>query len=100
MATCSQCGETLKDGAWTCGSCGAVAPSPSSDSDVPSSKYAKESADYDPQGYGDPDYAAPTLPPPPSAKVNEGLSFAMTIALWVAVLAVVGIVVIWFFFLR
>jgi len=100
MATCSQCGETLTEGSWTCGKCGAAAPAAAS----PSARQQKESAEYDPQGYGDPDYAAPKLPPPSAGPQRgsggAGSSAGMAIALWIGIAAILAIIAVWFFVLR
>ena len=76
MATCPSCGKDIRDGDWTCGSCGAPV--------------AGASPSAGPAAYG-----APTAAAAPAS--GSGTTLIIMVA---AVVAVIAILVVWFLFVR
>jgi hypothetical protein len=96
VATCPNCGGEARDGAWTCGFCGAPIGRAASASSAGYDEPAHDAAYYNaPTVYGT---SAPTVP---QLRAYEPRRGAKLFALGV-VLAVVAIVLVggWFFFLR
>jgi len=86
MAACPQCGNPLKEGDWTCGTCGARTSA------------AAHGGPTDPYGYApgyQPDMATVATP---AASTSAGGALRLTIVL--AVVAILAIVAVWFIFLR
>jgi hypothetical protein len=93
MANCAECGEPLKEGAWTCGKCGApiasTQPKPRDES-VGFSAY----------------YKGPDETPPPELKATGSAQAAksgLSRGSWMIVgvgMAIVLAIFVWFFFLR
>lgn len=84
MATCTSCGEPLRDAVWVCGVCGApVAATAGRQADDP---YAEASVS-----------SLPAAPPPPTKRGLTTLTKSVLVGGLVAVLAVAAI---WFFVLR
>ena len=112
MPECPSCDAPLKDGDWTCGTCGApaadagMAPAPGA------GPYAGEATAYTAAGapaYGAPPAYAPGewgpeyQPQPAGTAVvpaHAGSSGLLKLVLVVAVVAILAIILVWFFVLR
>jgi hypothetical protein len=96
MATCPSCGKDIRDDDWTCGACGAPVPGAGTGAGAGASpsgyatSYAPPAAYTAPAVYGAP--AAPTA--------KRGLSRSTVTIIFVAALAVVAIIAVWFLFVR
>ena len=98
MTTCASCGKEIREGDWTCGSCGApvggaggeagLGPSPAGS--VPG--YEPQPADY----VGPAAYGAPATTP----VASSGLSRTLLAVIVLALVAVVAILAVGFFVLR
>jgi hypothetical protein len=116
MAQCPNCSAPLKDGDWTCGSCGApvagagMAAAPGAGGQH--AAYGGETTAYTaagapaygaPPAYGGPGEWGPEHQPqpaaaaPPAAASSSGL---LKLVLVIGVIAVIAIVLVWFFVLR
>jgi hypothetical protein len=92
MATCASCGKDIRDDDWTCGACGApVAGAGTSPTGYATSYEPPPDAYTAPAVYGAPAAA-------PAAK--RGLSRSTVTIIFVAALAVVAIIAVWFLFVR
>jgi hypothetical protein len=92
MATCASCGKDIRDNDWTCGACGA----PVTGAGASPTGYATS---YQPP----PDaYATPAVygAPPAAPAAKRGLSRSTVTIIFVAALAVVAIIAVWFLFVR
>ncbi len=95
MANCPSCGADLRDGDWTCRSCGAPAGRAASDPAGGYEEPVRDASYYNaPTTYGT---AAPTIQPLRSGSVGGSWKLVWLIIAAVAVVAVAGV---WFFFLR
>lgn len=92
MAVCGSCGKEVKDGAWTCGYCGALMAQSS------------QPAGGGPSGSGYPPYGEPVPTgqgaSAPAGPPSAGLSSTTRLVLIVAGVAVLAILLVWFFVLR
>ena len=105
MAKCPSCDAPLKDGDWTCGTCGApvggVAAPGAADHHAAYGAAGTPSAG----GYGVPPSQEGYLPeyraqPAAAIPANSGSSGAVRLVLVAAAIAIVAVVAIWFFALR
>jgi hypothetical protein len=112
MAECPSCNAPLKDGDWTCGQCGApvagagMAPAPGA------GQYAGEATAYTAAGapaygtspaYGGPGGWGPEHQPQPAtaaAPASTGSSGLLKLVLTIGVVAIIAVVLVWFFVLR
>jgi hypothetical protein len=94
MAVCPSCNATLKDGDWTCGACGA----PVAGADMAPADRRGGSEFVDAYGGGSPYYQPE--PAGAAASPTRDSSGLLKAALVIAAIAVLAIVLIWFFFLR
>ena len=101
MAECPSCNAPLKDGDWTCGSCGA----PVAGAGMPAAGDYAAPASYDGDAGSAPGaYGAPSTwggaQQPAAAPAAAGASGVLKPVLIVGVVAVLAIVAVWFFLLR
>ena len=94
MATCPSCGKEIKEGDWVCGRCGAPVAAATGGGPAP-------------QGVSDPYVPAPEFEPRPSAAGSaavpadrQGMSRTLLTVLVLAGVALLAVIVVWFFFLR
>ena len=97
MAECATCNAPLKDGDWTCGTCGAPA------GEVTASTAGGVPAYGAPAAYGGPGEWGPEYQPRPAseaAPASAGTSGTLKLVLVVGAVAIVAVVLVWFFVLR
>ncbi len=98
MAACPSCNAPLKDGDWTCGSCGA----PAAGAAVPAA--TGDGAGYGaPAAYGRPGEWGPEYQPRPAsapAPASAGASGLLKMVVVVGAVAIVAVILVWFFVLR
>jgi hypothetical protein len=105
MAECPSCNAPLKEGDWTCGTCGApvagagMAPAPGAGDyrGAYGGGVGGPADAYGPTGASSGDYQPKAAPAAPAGKSSSGL---LKLVLVIAVIAVVAIVAVWFFVLR
>lgn len=99
MAVCPSCGGALKDGDWTCGSCGAPVAGAGMAAG-PAGPYGEKGASQDPYG-ASPGWAPEYRPQPaaatPAPSTSSGL---LRLVVILAIVAIIAIVAVWFFALR
>jgi hypothetical protein len=98
MANCANCGKEIRDDDWTCGYCGSpvIRSGATSGSGASASGYAP-AYEQQPEVYGAPaTYGAPSAP----SAARSGLSRGTLTVVVLALVAVVAILAVWFFFLR
>ena len=111
MAECPSCRGPLKDGDWTCGTCGAPVAGAGMAAAPGAGQYAGESTAYTAAGtpaygaspaYGGPGEWGPEHQPQPAAAAPAatGSSGLLRLVLIVGVIAILAIVLVWFFVLR
>jgi hypothetical protein len=97
MAACPSCNAPLKDGDWTCGSCGAPAG-------VATAPAAGGGPDYGaPATYGGPGEWGPEYQPrqaPAAAPASAGASGLLKLVIVGGAVAIVAVILVWFFVLR
>ena len=106
MAECPSCNAPLKDGVWTCGSCGA----PVAGAGMRAAPGAGAPAYGDPPtygapaAYGGPGEWGPEHQPRPASEVaapaSTGASGLLRLVLVVGAVAIVAVILVWFFALR
>jgi hypothetical protein len=101
MGECPSCNAPLRDGAWTCGKCGAPVAGAGMATAPDAGDYG-DSPGAPVDAYGTPpawsrDYQAA---PPADAPTSAGSSGLLKLVLVVAVVAVIAVVLVWFFVLR
>lgn len=101
MAECPSCNAPIKDGDWTCGQCG----TPVAGADMPpaAGQYGGGTTAYSAAAtpaYGGPGQWAPEYQPQPAAPAAEGSGGLLRLVVVAGVIAIIAIVLVWFFMLR
>jgi hypothetical protein len=105
MAECPSCNAQVKDGDWTCGTCGAPvagagmppAPGPGQYGGEATASIASGRPAYDGPGQWGPEHTSQPAAAAPAASHPSGLLKLVVVG---AVVAVIAIVLVWFFLLR
>jgi hypothetical protein len=102
VTDCPGCGAPLKDGAWTCGRCGAPVAGAGIADDPGSACVTDGDADAMPDAYGSfPGWAPEEGPQPaPVAAAGPGPSGLLRPVMVGVVVAVIAVLAVWFFVLR
>ncbi len=95
MARCPSCDAPLKDGDWTCGSCGAPVAGAGGPASASDGGYGAPAGrqDYLPEYRTQPATAAAVAP-------EQGSSGTLRLVLIVAAIAIIAVIAVWFFALR
>lgn len=97
MAACPSCNAPLKDGDWTCGSCGAPAAGAAVPAAAAGPGYGAPPA-YGGSGEWGPEYQP--RPPSAAAPASAGASGLLKLVVVGGAVAIVAVILVWFFVLR